>query len=393
MKVLGIETSCDETALSVLSVNGEFPDLEVEILSNVISSQIKVHRPWGGVVPNLARREHQKNLIPLLVRSLKESRLITSQRRLILSKKERSVIKENLAREKSMVKKLKSFLRRYKKPDLDLIAVTIGPGLEPALWVGVNLAFSLSKIWQVPIIPVDHIEAHIAANWLSEPKPAKWPIIALVVSGGHTELVLMKKPNSYEIIGQTRDDAAGECFDKTARILELGYPGGPAISKLADQWRQLDQGKAPLEIRKISLPRPMLQSTDHDFSFSGLKTAVLYFHQRYPEELKKSPFYRLKMAAEIETAIADVLTAKTIKAAQENEAPTILLGGGVSANKWLREKMAEKARQVDCSFFAPPVDLCTDNAAIIALTGVIHSKKARLFDTIKVEANLNLGNG
>ncbi len=393
MKILGIETSCDETALSVLTMKGRFPDIEIETLSNIVSSQTEVHRPWGGIVPNLARREHQRNLVPLLKKTLKESKSVHSQYRWPLTKQEKNIIKQVLGREKNLGRKLKFFLHRYGRPDLDLIAVTVGPGLEPALWIGTNLALALSKIWGVPIIPVDHIEAHIMANWLTFPKPERWPMVALVVSGGHTELVLMNGPGSYEIIGQTRDDAAGECFDKAARVLELGYPGGPAISELATRWRQTDQAHVPEQIKQITLPRPMIQSPDYNFSFSGLKTAVLYRHQRYPQQLKNSPFYRLKMAAEIEEAITDVLVAKTIKAAQDHRAQTILLGGGVAANGWLRLNLEKEVKRIGRSFFVPPADLCTDNAAIIALTGAIHSKKARLFDTIEVKANLNLNNG
>ncbi len=392
MKVLGIETSCDETGLAVLeSKNSDFS--KAKILSNLIASQISTHRPWGGVVPNLARREHQKNLIPLLTQSLNESGSIKPKRSWLLSRNEKTIIRQTLTREKHLARQLRKFLRQWSKPDINLIAVTIGPGLEPALWVGANLALALSKIWQIPLIPVDHIEAHIIANWLNQNQPPQeWPMVALVVSGGHTELVLMKELGHYEIIGQTRDDAAGECFDKTARVLDLGYPGGPAISKLAEEWRNSKQ-KAPKEIEEISLPRPMLQTPDYDFSFSGLKTAVLYRHQKQPEELRSSPCYPMKMSAEIEDAINDVLISKTLKAAEDHQAKSILVGGGVAANRSLRRRLTEKAKENGFSVFIPPVEMCTDNAAAIALTGIIHSKKAALSDTIKVNANLNLNNG
>ncbi len=395
MKILGIETSCDETGLAALNLpDSSDPLEEAEILSNLVASQTSIHRPWGGVVPNLARREHQKNLIPLLEQSLRASGVLTARRRWRLSQKEKTILNQNLTREKQLSRKLKRFLRRWSRPEIDLIAVTVGPGLEPALWTGANLALALSQIWQIPLVPVDHVEAHIFANWLTEKKPPqKWPMIALVVSGGHTELVLMEQKRSYRIIGQTRDDAAGECFDKTARVLGLGYPGGPAISEWAEKWRRADQSKAPRSIREITFPRPMIQSPDHDFSFSGLKTAVLYRHRELPPAVKDHPLYRAKASTEIEDAINDVLIAKTIKAAKAMRAETILVGGGVAANRSLRRRLTAEAKKNSLTVFIPPVHFCTDNAAIIALTGLVHSKKAALSDTIKVKANLNLDNG
>lgn len=390
MKILAIETSCDETGIAILESHQAEFNRPVKILSNLVASQVSVHRRWGGIVPNLARREHQRNLIPLLSESLREAETMTPRRRWTLTTREKRIISQTLRREPQLSKKLANFLKRWSRPEIDLMAVTIGPGLEPALWTGANLTLTLSQIWQIPFVPVNHIEAHIVANWLDDSQPQEWPMIALVVSGGHTELALMKNSNSYKIIGQTRDDAAGECFDKTARVLDLGYPGGPTISKLAEKWRATDQEKAPAEIREISLPRPMIGSQDYDFSFSGLKTAVLYRHQGYPERTKKSAYYKLKMAAEIEDAINDVLINKTVEAAKQHQVKTILIGGGVAANRPLRNRLAERAQEGGFNFFVPPVKFCTDNAAMIALTGLKHSKKAALSDTIRVNANLNL---
>lgn len=390
MKILAIETSCDETGVAILeSPRAEFGQ-SIEILSNLVASQISVHRRWGGVVPNLARREHQRNLIPLLSQSLRETKTIKPQWRWALSSREQKIISESLNREPRLSKELTRFLKRWTRPEIDLLAVTIGPGLEPALWTGANLTLALSRIWQIPFVPVNHVEAHIVANWLGDSRPQEWPVIALVVSGGHTELILMENSSAYRIIGRTRDDAAGECFDKTARVLDLGYPGGPIISKLAEEWRVADQEKAPAEVKEISLPRPMIGSRDYDFSFSGLKTAVLYRHQSYPERIKRSPYYKIKMAAEIEDAINDVLINKTIEAAKQHQAKTILIGGGVAANRSLRHRLTEQARESGFNLFIPPVKFCTDNAAMIGLTGLKHSKKASLSDTIKVNANLNL---
>jgi N6-L-threonylcarbamoyladenine synthase len=392
MKILGIETSCDETGIAILEYGQHLRD--TKILSNLVSSQVEIHKPWGGVVPNLARREHSKHLVPLIIRALKQSKLAQKKFRWRPNSQELKIIKETLKKEKILSKKIKRLITRFKKPEIDLIAVTIGPGLEPALWVGANLALTLSKIWQIPIVEVDHIEAHLTANWLIKEKiPTEWPAIALVVSGGHTELVFMEKLGSYQIIGQTRDDAAGECFDKTARVLGLDYPGGPAISKAAEEWIKLDRLNVDQEIKEISLPRPMMQTNDYDFSFSGLKTAVLYQHKKFPEKISNQPEYKLKMADEIQNAINDVLIHKTIKAAKEHQAKTILLGGGVSANKSLRQRLETESQKNNLMFFVPPIHFCTDNAAIIALNGIIHSKKANLSDTIKVNANLNLNNG
>lgn len=390
MKILAIETSCDETGIAILSSDSRKFGEPINLLSNLVASQVETHRRWGGVVPNLARREHQRNLIPLLTKSLQEALIIKPCRRWKLSLREKEIIHQVLSREPQLAKKLVKFLKRWNKPSIDLLAITTGPGLEPALWTGANLALALSQIWQVPFVPVNHVEAHIIANWLAEPKPQDWPMMALVVSGGHTQLAFMKDPNSYQIIGRTRDDAAGECFDKTARVLDLGYPGGPIISGLATQWREINKSNAPEKIRKISLPRPMINHPGYDFSFSGLKTAVLYQHRSYSDQLKRSPFYKLKMAAEIEDAINDVLIKKTINAASQYQAKTILIGGGVAANKSLRRRLATEAFSNNFKFFAPSVTLSTDNAAMIALTGLKYLKKASLSDTIKVNANLNL---
>ncbi|GAI39325.1 unnamed protein product, partial [marine sediment metagenome] len=206
MNILAIDTSCDDTCISILKVkNQKSKTIEFNILSNIVSSQIKVHQKYGGVYPFLAKREHQKNLMPVLKQALKKAKLLK--------------------------------LSKSQKPDIDIIAVTIGPGLDPCLWMGVNFAKALSYFWQVPIIPVNHIEGHLLANLLPQ---IVFPAVCLVVSGGHTQLILMRKIGDYKIIGETRDDAAGECFDKTARILGLGYPGGPAIAALAESFKFQD---------------------------------------------------------------------------------------------------------------------------------------------------------
>ncbi|HIP49940.1 MAG TPA: tRNA (adenosine(37)-N6)-threonylcarbamoyltransferase complex transferase subunit TsaD, partial [Candidatus Pacebacteria bacterium] len=235
MKILAIETSCDETAASIVSVEND----ELLVNSNVISSQVELHAKWGGVVPNLAAREHTKNIIPVITKSLETANVT--------------------------------------KKDINLIAVTHGPGLIPALLSGVSASKSLAFAWGKPLIGIHHIEGHIYANWIKNPN-IEFPALALVVSGGHTQLVLMKKHCAYEIIGQTQDDAVGEAFDKVARILGLGYPGGPIISERATTFEKTNQ------TNDITLPQPMKNSGDYNFSFSGIKTATLYLVKNFRKE-------------------------------------------------------------------------------------------------------------
>ena len=231
MIILSIETSCDDTCIAIIEVFGKKKP-QFKILSNIVSSQVKIHKKWGGVYPTMAKREHQKNLVPVLKEALAKAKLLRKSRFPLDNNKSIGILKNILEREERLFKKTANFLNSYTKPDIDVIALTTGPGLEPCLWSGINLAKSLSFWWNLPIIPVNHIEAHIFANWLkifNKDKKVKFPAICLVVSGGHTQLIFMKKIGSYKILGETRDDAAGECFDKAARILGLGYPGGSVI--------------------------------------------------------------------------------------------------------------------------------------------------------------------
>ena len=348
MIILAIDTSCDDTCVALL----EAKNSRFRILANIISSQVKIHKKWGGVVPTLAKREHQKNL-PLVF--------------------------------KKALKKAKSASRWTK---IDLIAVTIGPGLEPCLWTGVNFAKDLAKKLTLKIIPTNHIEAHIFANWLrpiSSNFKNIFPVICLIVSGGHTQLILMRGVGKYKILGETRDDAAGECFDKVAKILGLGYPGGPIISKLA---------KKPKH-QTIHLPRPMIFQKNYDFSFSGLKTAVLYDFRDHPPKIRASKKYIQEMCFETQQAIIDVLIKKTIKVAQEFRVKAVILGGGVAANQELRKQF-----KVACLKWVPPTRhplkhlvppkiFCTDNAAMIAITAYFHREEATKNWKI-IEANANL---
>lgn len=261
---------------------------------------------------------------------------------------------------------------------INAIAVTVGPGLEPCLWQGINFAKELSKKWKKPLIPVNHIEAHILANLINgSSTPIKFPAVCLVVSGGHTQLILMNGIGKYKLLGETRDDAAGECFDKTARILGLGYPGGPVIARYATQWKPENQKTSKPETR---LPRPMIYTKDYDLSFSGLKTAVLYKAQGK----KHTKDFISAMCAEIQQSIIDVLIRKTLKVAKDFGAKTIILGGGVAANDELRRQLKLKT-----DFFVPPKNLCTDNGAMVALTAFFHRSDKKKIPLV-ADSNLRL---
>lgn len=390
MKVLSIETSCDETGIALLKKE---KGNVFEILSNIVASQAKIHEKFGGVYPTLAKREHQRNLIPVLTETLKKAgfleKLQNSRLKTQKSKPEVKILKEILEREKYLFKKLEKFLKKYQKPKINAIAVTVGPGLEPCLWVGVNFARALGLFWDLPIIPINHLEAHIFANFLNKQRTMKdkqlFPAVCLIISGGHTQLVLMRGFGKYKILGETRDDAAGECFDKTARILGLGYPGGPAIEQEAAQFKYR-------EPTSVTLPRPMIHQKNYDFSFSGLKTAVLYDFKKRSSKERKSKQYIREMAAEIQQAIIDVLVEKTIRATKENKAKTIILGGGVAANKELRKQLREKIEKElpNTYYLKPNLSFCTDNAAMIGVTAFYHLNKKRSWQKIRANANLRL---
>ncbi len=413
MKILAIDTSCDDTSVAVAGIRNN----KVKILSNIVSSQIKIHAPYGGVYPALAKREHQRNLAPVLKKALQQASLL---RPTPLPQAEEwggsekfsnfQTLKKILQRDGELLEKTAELLFKYQKPRINAIAVTNGPGLEPCLWQGVNFAKSLAFWWDLPLIPVNHIKAHLSANWLWKAPSAfggrrhsvpsttipKFPAIGLVASGGHTELVLMQQPNKYKLIGATRDDAAGECFDKTARILGLPYPGGPAIAALAAIECKVQSAKC-----KVELPRPMINSDDFDFSFSGLKTAVLYDWKKRKKSVKESQEYKILMAKEIQQAIIDVLIAKTIKAAKRFKVKNILLGGGVASNKNLRQQFKVQSLKFKVNLFVPEKKLCLDNAAMVAAEALMAKPKMQSpsrndisngvnWRKIKVNANLNI---
>jgi N6-L-threonylcarbamoyladenine synthase len=316
VRILGIETSCDETAAAVVS-NGR------EIHSNIVASQMELHAEFGGVFPELASREHVKAIYPTVQQALQQA--------------------------------------HFNIDEIDAIAVTQGPGLAGSLVVGVNMAKGLALATGKPLIGINHLEAHIYSAWLypanSTPRgEPHFPLLALLVSGGHSELILVKDHLVYERLGGTLDDAAGEAFDKVARLLDLPYPGGPAIQKASQNGSKT----------AFAFPRAMLEDT-WNFSFSGLKTAVLRTVESLQEQGKRLPVADL--AASFQAAVVDVLVEKTISAAEEYGVKEILIAGGVSANAYLREKMlTESERPVHI----PPLSLCTDNAAMIAGAGYFH---------------------
>ncbi len=328
MNILGIETSCDDTAVSIYSdKNG--------ILSNVVSSQIQIHQQWGGVFPELAAREHTKNILYVLDTALKEADLTPN--------------------------------------DIDGIAVTVAPGLIVSLVIGFSAAKTLSFAWNKPLIPVHHIEAHIFANFIEKEVP--YPFLSLVVSGGHTELHIIDEFENYRFLGGTLDDAVGEAYDKVARMLGLGYPGGPIIDRLAKEGKEV-----------IKFPRPLLKDKGKNrfnFSFSGLKSAVL-------REIEKGTYSKEDIAKSFQEAATDVLVYKTIDAAKEFNIKNVVVAGGVSANSCLREKLLTFGEKENLNIYFPPLYLCTDNAAMVAYTGLKRYKEKHKIIDLDFEAKARL---
>jgi N6-L-threonylcarbamoyladenine synthase len=387
MKILAIETSCDETAVSILSCSGDKHGAEFTVLGNALISQIDIHREFGGVFPAVAKREHAKNLVPLLSSALEEAELLREDLQ-ALSEETRSELETLLTREPELYQAFIAFLAETERPDVDAIAVTAGPGLEPALWVGVNFARALSIVWNMPIVAVNHMEGHVLSSLLETtdertftlPKP-KLPLLALLISGGHTELLHMKDWLSYVLIGRTRDDAVGEAFDKVARMLELPYPGGPEVSRLAEKDRE-DATTNP-----FTLPRPMIHDPHCDFSFSGLKTAVLYL----TKDKGRSQLEKEQLARAFEDAVSDVLYSKSLRALDETGARTFTIGGGVSANVHIRRVFNERLAKdlPDVQLCIPSVTLTGDNAIMIGVAGYFHALEEDFTEHSELIANGN----
>lgn len=371
MILLAIETSCDETAVSIIKrVRGK--NIRFEVLSHKVLSQIDLHAQYGGVFPALAKREHAKALTQLIAESLEEAGLLVERTNTYhIPSACRKKLDTLLEREEEMLSAMKVMIEGIQKPLIDAIAVTQGPGLEPALWVGVNAAQALHLVWDIPLYPINHMEGHIVAgaltreNTVYEISPINFPACALLISGGHTELVRIPKLRSYKVIGQTRDDAVGEAYDKVARMLSLPYPGGPEISRLAERSRK----EGLIVDEDLRLPRPMLHSGDLSFSFSGLKTAVL---TRIKKREDLNDITKQMLALEFENAVTDVLVAKVKQAMYETRALTLIVGGGVSANIHIRFALKQLAESEGFDLFVPDKDLSTDNGIMIASTGLLH---------------------
>jgi len=322
MKILGIESSCDDTSVALIAAS----KTGFEILAEKTASQIEIHKKYGGVVPEIAGRRHAEKILP--------------------------VIEEVVGKEKP-----------------DIIAVTAGPGLITGLLVGVEAAKTLAHLWEIPLVGVNHLEGHIYSVELEE--KIDFPALALIASGGHTELVLIKKSGKYKQIGATRDDAAGECFDKVAKLLGYDYPGGPKISQHAETG----------DVKAIKFPRPMLNNDNFDFSFSGLKTSALYHLRDHPDADKND------FCASLEQAIVDILVGKTLKAVKQYIPKTVILAGGVSANTKLRKTLADKLS--DVKFLVPQIKYAMDNATMIAMAGYYHAIKKDFTPWKKLKADPN----
>ncbi len=390
MRILSIETSCDETAVSIVEATGDFPEATYEILGNALHSQIEIHKEYGGVFPALAKREHIKTVLPMLTHALEDAQML-HEGSSDLSSELQEKLYVTLVREEGLAEEMISFFENYELPEIDLIAVTSGPGLEPALWVGINFAKALGLILKKPVIPINHMEGHILAALYDVVEDdalaaVVFPAVSLLISGGHTELILIKNWSGFEKIGQTKDDAVGEAFDKVARMIGLPYPGGPEVSRKAALART-----AKLPPYKADLPRPMLHSNDLDFSFSGLKTSVRYAIDG--KDLSEDDTNAL--CRDFEDAVTEVLLKKTQKALTQHGAGTLIIGGGVSANTYIRQVFQTELLRShpDVEVYVPQPKLSTDNSIMIALAGHAHhanASTAGAIALIKADGNRSL---
>lgn len=330
MKVLGIETSCDETGIAIYDGNSN------QIISEKLFSQAAKHSDYGGVVPELASRDHVKKLIPLLSETIKESGINVDA--------------------------------------LDGIAYTAGPGLRGPLLTGAALAQALGLGWGIPCIGVHHMEAHLLINLLEDPAPS-FPFLTLLISGGHCLIIRADDFGEYKVLGQSRDDAVGEAFDKVAKLLDLGYPGGPKIEELATRG----------DPNAFNFPRPMTKESHLDFSFSGLKTAVLY---AFRSEKNPSDTFKADLAASFQEAVADTLFLKSRLAIAQNGLDQLVIGGGVASNKYIRKRLIEGLK--GNKIFFPPINRCTDNGAMVAVTGHYRLSKKNISSDIVIRPKWNL---
>ncbi len=397
MRILSIETSCDDTGITIFEAKGGVNSADFKVLADKLASQT-VHEAYGGVFPMLAKREHIKNLPILLAETLKLAKL-------------NKLVNEN-------------FELTGKKKPVDLITVTYGPGLEPSLWTGITFAKELSKRWGVPVEPVNHMEGHLLSFFGKNKgqfkiKKPKTPVLAMLVSGGHTELILMKDWMEYKIIGETLDDAVGEAFDKVARMLGLPYPGGPHISRLAEEERKNDakvfrgrnfsaekftqssnrrSAESPKNLASFSLPRPMIYGKDFNFSYSGLKTSVLYLIRDLEKSGQKiDNKIKSEIALEFENAAIECLTHKTKKAIEKFGVKTLVLGGGVAANKHLQRELKKLVKkdlaEKKTELMLPTFELSRDNSVMIGIAGYLnYLKRAKTCKKINPENIKAVGN-
>ncbi len=436
MRILAIETSCDETAVALIEASNVGSGTSIKVVGNALYSQAETHSAFGGVFPMLAKREHAKNIVSLFASCITQAqnsdkkRCIPGLKNQVLQTLDietKKKVEKVLDREDDLYEDLILFLegfndgKGFEMPHIDAIAVTAGPGLEPTLWVGISFAVALGIIFDLPVLPINHMEGHIASILSPDNddsasvcevtdgdlqaaaasqeqhsnKTIEFPALALLISGGHTELVDIESWGSYKVIGRTKDDAIGEAFDKVARILGLGYPGGPEISAHADRHRTAVQSNAIDPLLKefdFTLPRPMLKTMDFDFSFSGLKTAVLYLVRDIKKKLIEKGTLTsdtdhlpkeivAAIAAEFESAVTEVLVYKTNKAIDQARTKTIILGGGVVANTFIRDaftKLVEdtNAQRLDMdkiSLKIPPIKQSTDNAVMIGTIACVRA--------------------
>jgi len=410
MKILAIETSCDETSIAIIEKIESISNC-YKILAHETISQVNKHIEFGGVFPTLARREHEKNLVPILTRCLEQASLAipTSPGNSVpapsegapvqssLSDNEKNYYNDLLSRYPDLEKSFWEFVEKYDTKligeNIDAIAVTNGPGLPPALWVGVNFSKCLTKVFgDKSIYPINHMEGHIISALANkqddqiEIQKPQYPILSLLISGGHTELVLSVEPHKYEKIGETMDDAVGECFDKVARMLNLPYPGGPEIGKLAQQGRESGVSM------NTKFPRPMLHTKDFNFSFSGLKTHILYYIRDLSRNLTDQD--KLEIATEFEYAVRDVLFQKSKKAILETGAKSFVVGGGVISSPFLRNELVKLEDETGCKVYLSDKQMATDNALMIALVAAtqIENQKEPTSDFIAVGSKNYLWN-
>jgi N6-L-threonylcarbamoyladenine synthase len=380
MNILSIETSCDETSVSVVKCSRLNSEYSFEVLGNNLLSQANMHAEFGGVFPSLAKREHAKAIVPLIEKTLNDAGIQKTEARAITLEDARLF----LEREPTTAAELER-LTSYDTSTIDAIAVTVGPGLAPALWVGVNSARALGTLWNKPLIPVNHMHGHIFSSLFPYSRMFSFPTLALLVSGGHTEILRLNEDFSIEILGRTRDDAIGEAFDKAARLLGLGYPGGALISLEAKKHRD----KKPDHVSKL-FPRPMANDDTLDVSYSGLKTSLLYYLRDNPIQ---NDGERTLIAREFEDAALDVILNKTEKALETDEYASLAVGGGVIANAELRRRLSLLAREHNVELRIPEMNITTDNSLMIAVAGFVaveNQKAVAKEQAATLRANANM---